>query len=239
MKTEKNHLINNPLSEQNERQLLLYIASKNKQQAEEAFQEFIKRHKDRLYEFCLNETADYTEDHKKNLAKSVYGSLLINIFDYPEDLLEVIKGKRSSLSMQAAIFSHLESVIIPEIFQKVLKDQWLDKEVYVWLPPKKIDNITDQNAFHDYTNLKHALPELHQDTVALKTLKKVIKTFKPRDQKFLIMNADPILHKNKQFPEITALTCQEFDLTEYNYKQRKSRLFKRLKTKYKAEKEKN
>jgi len=233
MNTEINDLKNTPL---NERQLLLQIASKNKQQAVEAFQEFCRRHNDRLYEFCQGQTADYTEDIEKKLAKSLYGSLLIYIFDHPETLLEVIKGKRSSLGMQAAIFSYLDSVILPELFKEFLNEKWLEKDHYEWLPPIAIKRITDQNAFQEYTNLKHELPELHQDDAALKKeLKlfgKIFKKLKPKDQKFLLMMAEPIKYKGKQFPEIIAAVCKEFGMKQDNVRQRSLRLINRLKADY-------
>jgi len=196
-----------------------------------------------LYEFCLDQTADYTEEIETKLAKSLYGSVLIYIFDNPEILLELDNGKRSSFSMQAAIFNHLDSIIIPKLFQDVLKEQWQDKEVYVWLPPTEIKRITDQHALQEYNNIKHALPELHQDDFALKKdlklFAKVFKKLKPKDQKFLLMMAEPIMHKGKQFPQIIADVCNKFGITEENARQRKSLLIKRLKSYLEKEKKKN
>ena len=242
MKKEINHLQKTPLSEQNERQLLQIIASKNKQQAELAFQEFIKRHNDRLYEFCQDETASYKKDHKKKLTYSLYSELIIYIFDYPNILLNLLKGKRSSLSMQAAIFSHLEEKI-QDLFKELLKNQWLDKDVFISLPPKELRLTIGQSVYQDYINQQDEFTILPQKNTAfeqdLKILEKVLKTFKPKDQKFLIMMADPILNKGKKFPQIIERVSQAFELSKENTRQRSLRLFNKLKTDFDAEKRKN
>lgn len=239
MKKEINHLKNSPLSE---RQLLQIIASKDKQQAEEAFKEFTNRHTNRLYEFCHNETEGYPKDHKKKLAYSLFASLVIYIFENAETLLKVIKGKRSSLNIQAAIFSHLEEHITI-LFKDMLKDQWLDKEVYLNLPPKELSIIIDRSVYQDHISHLDELLALPKKDAAfkknMKVFEKVFKTFKPKDQKFLIMMADPILEKGKQHPEIMANVCQKFGLTEESARQRKFRLTNRLKTSFEKENKKN
>jgi len=111
------------------------------------------------------------------------------------------------------------------------------------LPPTEIKRITDQHALQEYNNIKHALPELHQDDFALKKdlklFAKVFKKLKPKDQKFLLMMAEPIMHKGKQFPQIIADVCNKFGITEENARQRKSLLIKRLKSYLEKEKKKN
>lgn len=239
MKKEINHLKISPLSE---RQLLQMIASKDKQQAEEAFKEFTNRHTNRLYELCHNQTEGYPKDHKKKLAYSIFGSLVLYLFENAETLLKVIKGKRSSLSMQAAIFSHLEEHVTI-LFKDMLKDQWLDKEVYLSLPPKELRKIIDQSVYQDHICQLDELLALPKKDAAfrkdMKVFKKAFKTFKPKDRKFLIMMAVPILEKGKQHPEIMASVCQEFGITEETARQRNFRLTNRLKTSFEKEKKKN
>ncbi|HOI32217.1 MAG TPA: hypothetical protein PLC47_05580 [Bacteroidales bacterium] len=224
MTTEKDHLKTSPLSD---RQLLEMIASNERQQAEHAYQEFISRYKDDIYEACNIITAPYTNDTQKKLTYSLYAQLIIHIFDRPESFIYAIKNLRDKNKIRAAILIDMGNQA-RSLFKLMLKDKWSGREVKLESNHYKID----QQIVLNYQIEKDEDSRIPVDPIekenAFKRLHKAMNTFSKTDRDFMIMMADPIANKRKHFPEIIKQVAAIFKTSESNVRKHKMRLITRL-----------
>jgi len=224
MTIEKDHLKTSPLSD---RQLLEMIASNERQQAEHAYQEFISRYKDDIYEACNIITAPYTNDTYKKLTYSLYAQLIIHIFDRPESFIYAIKNLRDKNKIRATILIDIGNQA-RSLFKLMLKDKWSGREVKLEPNHYKIDQQIVLNYQIEKDEDPHIPVDPFEKERAFKKLDNALKSFSKHDREFLYMMADPIANKRKHFPEIIKQVAAITKTSESYVRKHKMRLITRL-----------